>query len=174
MHNPFAIAVHWPDDPRRYLVHLQRPYFTAAIFETASAAWLAVSWAPRSDLDAASRANVFRAAADFCRTHLDFADVPIEFVEQRHGYPLPRFLMAQAAGAAGLFIVEPEHTTPLVEVRDSDPARSRTPKKSHRFDVITEWRLEQMRAYYQQFLERQHKVNASSPLKSGALAPEKK
>ena len=174
MHNPFAIAVHWPDEPRRSLVHLQRPYFAATIFETVSAAWLAVSWAPRSNTDAAPCPAVFRAAADFCRIHLALDDLPIEFVEQKYGFQLPRFLMAQGGGTAGLFIVEPEYPTPLVEVRETNSAGPRKAKPSKRFDVITEWRLEQMRCYYQQFLERQHKMNAGFPLKNGALIPEKK
>lgn len=118
MHNPFAIAVQWPDEPRRYLVHLQRPYFTAAIFETASAAWLTVSWAPTQSYDA-DAGSLFRVAAEFCRRELAQLDVPIEFIERKHGHHLPRFLMAQTA-ANDLFIVESEHSTPLVEVRESE------------------------------------------------------
>jgi hypothetical protein len=152
MQNPFAIALQWPDSDRRYLVHLQRPYFTAAIHETASAAWLTVSWAPGCKNNSA---ELFRAAAVFCRTQLDQQPVPIEFVERRHGYPLPVFLMAQTS-CRRLFIVEPEHSTPLVEVHDSDmPPRKGRAAVPSRFDVVTQWRLTEMRKYYRQYLERQ-------------------
>ena len=70
--------------------------------------------------------------------------------------------MAQTA-AKDLFIVEPEHSTPLVEVRESEASlssKSNAPKMSQRFDVVTQWRLGQMRGYYQQFLERQQKLAA--------------
>src|SRR5436190_19131346 len=98
MHDPFAVAVQWPDEPRRYVVHLQRPYFTAAIVETAAAAWLLVSWSPALPGPAAVRDSLFRAAADFCRTRLAQKCIPIEFVERKHGHALPRFLMAQTSG----------------------------------------------------------------------------
>ena len=158
MQNPFAVAMQWPNEPRRYVVHLRRPYFTAAMVETASALWLLVSWSPSPIGTFDDRSSVFRAAARFCRDHLDQVRVPIEFVERKHGYHLPRFLMAQSA-ARELFIVEPEHPAPLVEVHETD-AGLRKPSKSklsERFDVVTQWRLEQMRNYYQQFLERQQK-----------------
>jgi hypothetical protein len=162
MQNPFAVAVQWPDEPRRYLVHMQRPYFAAVIVETVSAAWLLVSWSPAQLCDESERASLFRAAAGFCRAQLDQIHIPIEFVERKHGYHLPRFLMAQAVGKE-LFIVEPDHPAPLVEVRDSDPGLSKPHKAklSQRFDVVTQWRLEQMRNYYQQFLERQQKIVAA-------------
>lgn len=161
MQNPFAIAVQWPDAIRRYLVHLQRPYFTAAIYETASAAWLLVSWAPGHR--APGRADVFRAAADFCRTQLDQRQVPIEFVERQHGHNLPPYLMAQSL-AQDLFIVEPDHSAPLVEVRDSEMASLKpNANQAARFDVITQWRLAEMRKYYRQFLERQ-KSSLAHPL----------
>jgi|SRR5688572_6693857 len=167
MHNPFAVAMQWPDQPRRYLVHLQRPYFTAAIYETASAAWLTVSWAPTQarNLDAAP---LFRQAAEFCRHELAQMEVPIEFIERKHGHHLPRFLIAQTSGN-DLFIVEPEHSTPLVEVRERKETASNStpPRLSQRFDIITQWRLAQMRSYYQQFLERQQ----NAAVKSRAFVP---
>ena len=174
MQNPFAVAVQWPDEPRRYLVHLHRPYFTASIIETVSAAWLLVSWAPGTLCDDAQRLSLFRAAADFCLTQLDQVHVPIEFVERRDGHHLPRYVMAQTA-AHSLFIVEPDHSAPLVEVRDSD-AETRgasKPKLSQRFDVITQWRLGEMRNYYQQFLQRQQSV-AGVQLNSCVVASHKK
>jgi hypothetical protein len=153
MENPFAIAMQWPDDLRRYVVHLKRPYFTAAIYETASAAWLLVSWAPGSGEP--HRADIFRAAARFCSTQLDQECVPIEFVERKHGHHLPPYLMAQTPHKQ-LFIVEPDHSAPLVEVHDRELAGVRSRKKvAPRFDVITQWRLAEMRKYYRQFLERQ-------------------
>lgn len=155
MQNPFAIAVRWPDEPRRYLVHLQRPYFTAALLETAGAAWLLVSWAPGANSDEAARMVVLRSAADFCRRQLDQGAVPIEFVERRGGFQLPQYLIAETT-AKELFIVEPEHWTPLVEVRDSDPSPTAKNRPGHRFDVVTQWRLAQMRKYYHQYLERQN------------------
>jgi hypothetical protein len=155
MQNPFAIAAQWPDDPRRFLVRLQRPYFTAALCETIAATWLLVSWSPGMGLKRMNRASLFRAAAKFCRTQLDQWHVPIRFVEKKHGHHLPRYLIAQTP-AKELFIIEPDHSTPLVEVRDSATGgKSERTKRSQRFDVITEWRLGQMRKYYQQFLERQ-------------------
>ena len=162
MQNPFAVAVQWPDEPRRYVVHLARPYFSAAIVETASALWLPVSWSPSGAPSVEERASVFRAAADFCRKHLDQTQVPIEFVERKHGHQLPRFLMAKTRDME-LFIVEPEHPAPLVEVHESDagPRKASGPKLSQRFDVVTQWRLEQMRNYYQQFLDRQQKSVAT-------------
>src|SRR4051812_19279507 len=80
MQNPFAVAVQWPDEPRRYLVHLQRPYFTASIVETTSAAWLLLSWSPGGTCNEDARPSLFRAAATFCRRQLDQDQIPIEFV----------------------------------------------------------------------------------------------
>ena len=159
MQNPFAVAVQWPNEPRRYVVHLQRPYFTAAMVETASALWLLVSWSPGSTCTPDERATIFRAAAQFCQERLDQVRVAIEFVERKHGYPLPRFLMAQATDME-LFIVEPEHPAPLVEVRERHAGLRKTSrsKLSQRLDVVTQWRLEQMRNYYRQYLERQPKT----------------
>ena len=145
----------WPDDARRYVVHMQRPYFTAAFCETPATAWLLVSWAPSAKPQEINRSSLFRAAADFCRIHLDQLQVPIHFVERKHGHHLPPFLMAQTPNKE-LFIVEPEHCAPLVEVRES--ASTAQQKKTHvskRFDLVTQWRLGQMRNYYQQYLERQ-------------------
>ena len=157
MQNPFAIGLQWPDTTRRYLVHLQRPYFTAAIHETASAAWLLVSWAPGTR--EVSRARVFKAAADFCQTQLDQRHVPIEFVERRHGYTMPTYMIAQTLDKQ-LFIVEPDHYSPLVEIRDAaTEPKSKTPA-SQRFDVVTQWRLADMRKYYRQFQDRQNSLQA--------------
>jgi len=171
MHNPFAIAVQWPDDPRRYLIHLQRPYFVAALFETSSVMWLAVSWSPAPKHQVPCR-SIFRAAAEYSRRELSQGVVPIEFVERQHGHHLPRFLMAQTTGKA-LFIVEPEHATPLVEVRESErTSNSKKQRRSDRFDVITEWRLAQMRRYYQLFLERQNRMTAPTS-KAGLFVSQK-
>jgi hypothetical protein len=162
MHNPFAIAVQWPDEPRRYLVHLQRPYFTAALFETASAAWLMVSWAPAQEKNGSNA--IFRAASEFCRRDLAQTHVPIEFIERKNGHHLPRFVIAQTPSKE-LFIVEPEHSTPLVEVHESPATTTSKPvpaKFANRFDVITQWRLGEMRKYYQEFLERQQQVGSVS------------
>ena len=163
MHNPFAVAVQWPDESRRYVVHLQRPYFTAALFETASAAWLTLSWAPAGMADDAGGELLFRRAADFCRSELGQCNVPIEFIERKNGHHLPRFLMAQTVGK-DLFIVEPDHFAPLVEVRENTTSNvpdTSEPKLSQRFDVITQWRLGEMRKYYQQFLERQQSLTGA-------------
>src|SRR5215203_4214187 len=152
MQNPFAIGLQWPDTTRRYLVHLQRPYFTASIHETVSAAWLLVSWAPGSgQLD---RSKVFQAAAAFCQTQLDQRPVPIEFVERRQGYAMPGYLIAQTVDKQ-LFIVEPDHGSPLVEIRDAAAEPKSKTKSSPRFDVVTQWRLADMRKYYRQFQDRQ-------------------
>ena len=159
MQNPFAIGMQWPDASRRYLVHLQRPYFTASIHETASAAWLLISWAPGTR--EANRAQVFRAAAAFCQTQLDQRHVPIEFVERRHGYVMPSYLIAQTVDKQ-LFIVEPDHYSPLVEIRDAAAEPKSKTKSDPRFDVVTQWRLADMRKYYRQFQDRQ-KVLFSHP-----------
>jgi hypothetical protein len=155
MHNPFAVAIQWPDDARCHLVHMQRPYFTAAVRETATTTWLLVSWSPSANPADIDRRSLFQEAADFCRSHLDLSQTPIQFLERKHGHHLPRFLIAQTP-ARELFIVEPEHSAPLVEVRNG---AARAPSKkvllSQRFDVVTQWRLGQMRIYYQQYLERQ-------------------
>jgi hypothetical protein len=172
MHNPFAIAVQWPDDPRRYLIHLQRPYFAAAIHETASAAWLAISWSPGVRPEMGERDALFMAAAEFCRSELGQLHVPIEFVERTNGYPLPPLLMAQSTDQQ-VYIVEPEHATPLVEVREGQQASASKRKAPQRYDVITEWRLTQMRRYYQQFLERQNRAEAT-PLGAPGLTSAKK
>ncbi|HWN96269.1 MAG TPA: hypothetical protein VNT99_14635 [Methylomirabilota bacterium] len=155
MQNPFAIGVQWPEDPRRFLIHLARPYFTAAFCETSVAAWLLVSWSPSAMSSDAEHGPLFRAAAEFCRTQMDQTQVPIQFVEKKYGHHLPRFLIAQAC-AKELFIVEPDHSSPLVEVKDgAAPARIGTSRLAQRFDVVTQWRLGEMRKYYQQYLERQ-------------------
>lgn len=157
MQNPFAMAVQWPDSPRRYVVHLRKPYFTAALVETAAAAWLLVNWAPGSKVS--DSAEVFRSAAEFCRRELAQHAVPIEFVERKHGYELPRYLMAQSA-TKELFIIEPEHFSPLVEVRDKQ-TEAKPGERSARFDTVTQLRLADMRKYYRQYLERQQRCRAA-------------
>jgi hypothetical protein len=152
MQNPFAIAVQWPDNPRRYLVHLQRPYFTAALVEAAAGTWLLANWAPGSE----RCDNVLRAAAAFCRAELQLDDAPISFVERQFDHALPRYLMARSE-PHGLFIVEPEHGAPLVEVREKT-VESSSPKKDQRFDVVTAFRLAEMRKYYREYLERQQRL----------------
>jgi hypothetical protein len=167
MQNPFATAVQWPDDFRRFIVHLQRPYFTAAVVETASAGWLLISWAPGTKVT--NKEELFRAVAEYCRQNLDLTHLPIEFVERKHGHELPKFLMAQTA-AKELFIVEPDHATPLVEVRETAVAEAAKPKTTQqRFDVITQWRLAEMRKYYRQYLERQKPLQPSD-IPSATLA----
>ena len=164
MENPFAIAMQWPDDVRRYLIHLQRPYFTAAIHETANAAWLLVTWAPGGG--ELHRAELFRAAAKFCSTQLDQEHIPIEFVERKHGHHVPPYLMAQTPRKQ-LFIVESDHSAPLVAVHDKElVSPERKAKMAPRFDVITQFRLTEMRKYYRQFLERQKSVTSHVPVVS--------
>ena len=161
MQNPFAVAVQWPDDARCHIVHMQRPYFTAAVLEAATTSWLLLSWSPSTKPAEIDRSSLFRAAADFCHAHLG-SQTPIQFLERRDGHHLPRFLIAQNP-ARELFIVEPEHSAPLVEVRNG-AARAPSKKKlaSQRFDPVTEWRLGQMRIYYQEYLERQKALGRTS------------
>jgi hypothetical protein len=171
MQNPFAIAVQWPESPRRYIVHLERPYFTAALFETATAAWLALSWAPGAQASGDEHDTLLRTLAAFCREELGQGQIPIEFVERKCGHALPGYLIAQSG--TGLFIVEPDHPTPLVEVRESRPNHAAVSRDAgKRFDVITQWRLSQMRKYYQQFLERQQKL-APRPAETAPLVQKK-
>lgn len=153
MQHPFAIAVQWPGSPRRFLVHLRKPYFTAAIVETRAATWLLVSWAPGMT----ATEEVLHSAAAFCNRHVEQAGAPIHFVEGKHGNALPRYLMAQSAENE-LYIVEPDHCSPLVEVREKKSVTGpRVPKPSQRFDVVTEYRLAEMRKYYRQYVERQQR-----------------
>jgi hypothetical protein len=154
MQHPFAIAVQWPDSPRRFLVHLRKPYFTAAIIESGVATWLLVSWAPGTAFN--DRPQILQNAAAFCQSSLKQNGAPIHFVEGKHGNALPRYLMAQSAGKE-LYIVEPDHCSPLVEVRENKSAAAPpAPKPAQRFDVVTQYRLAEMRKYYRQYLERQH------------------
>jgi hypothetical protein len=172
MQNPFAIAVQWPDSPRHFIVHLERPYFTAAVVETTAAAWLALSWAPGAGVLSGQQETLLEMAANFCRTQLVQGQMPIQIIERKGGFQFPTYLIAQSG--AGLFIVEPDHATPLVEVRESLPSQSATPRDAgNRFDVITQWRLTQMRKYYQQFLERQQKLGVARPSISAPLAGKK-
>jgi hypothetical protein len=154
MSEHFAIAVEWPDDPRPYLVHLKKPYFVAEIRRYGDTALFITTLRSEQlrhsefDLDPLlSQANSFSQSA------LGISMTTAQFLKGKHGREFPRYLMARTGGGL-TFIVEPEHPAPLVAVTEPAPEKAR-PKLSSRFDVVTQWRLAQMRKYYQQFQERQ-------------------
>jgi hypothetical protein len=165
MTHQFAIATEWPDDPRRYLVHLQRPYFVAEAREAGGTLWFFITRPP-----AQNRSERFdemlRAGFSFFRHAIESAAIRVCAVEGRHRRELPRYLFARTA-ADTAFIVEPDYSSPLVELKDAPAPLANKRKSPTRFDVITQWRLAQMRKYYQQFLERQRPAPATT--KSVAL-----
>jgi hypothetical protein len=160
MQNPFALAVQWPDEPCRYLVHLQKPYFTAPIVKTRNGIGLWVSWASGA-LSGCVRDELFQAAAAFCRQQLGWDAAPVGFAERQAGFHLPTYLLARTPNEVA-FIVEPDHVSPLVEVREHSTAVAPGKPKT-RFDHITQWRLAEMRQYYRRFLEREALFISSGP-----------
>ena len=152
----FAIAVQWPDEPKLYLVHLHRPYFVAAAARCSGAeAWFCANLSSRQlpALDE-QRAALFREASAFFADALGVSIRQAHFVKGRHGHEFPRFLMARTTEGK-TFIVEPDYPAPLVEVKEPDRQPGLATKLSPRFDVVTQWRLNEMRRYYRQFLDRQ-------------------
>ena len=164
MTDKFAIAVRWPDDPRPYLVHLHKPYFVAEARQSDGAVFFFASLSS-SDVPACDRelSKLLQAATEFFRLSLGLEIREAHFIKGNHGHEFPRYLMAKTKRGA-VYIVEPDHPTPLVEVKDpAAEAAPPTKKQTPRFDVVTQWRLAEMRKYYQQFLKRQEGA-ISTPL----------
>jgi len=104
------------------------------------------------------------AAVEFFTGALGVTARTMQFLKGNHGREFPQFLMAKTASGHA-YIVEPDHPAPLVEVKapaPHAPADSEPPNLSSRFDTVTEWRLGQMRKYYQQFTERQRQAGAAT------------
>lgn len=154
MSEQFAIAVEWPDESRPYLVHLKKPYFVAAVRRHADAILFITTLSTEQSLVcAATLTDLLPAANRFFQQALGVAPSSSHFLKGKHGAQFPRFIMAQTAGG-NTFIVEPEHPSPLVAVTEPGTATS-LEKAPSRFDVVTQWRLAEMRKYYQQFRDRQ-------------------
>ena len=154
MSERFAIAVRWPDDSRPYLVHLEKPYFVAEVRRCADSILFVTTLNTDHLLQFAHLwEELLPAASRFFTSTLDVSASTVRFLKGNHGREFPRYLMAKT-GSGKTYIVEPDHPAPLVEVKE--PARS-VPASNPgcRFDTVTQWRLAQMRKYYQQFLERQ-------------------
>lgn len=98
--------------------------------------------------------GLLRSVGPFIERALGITAGSSHFVMGRHGHEFPRYLMAKTAAGDG-YIVEPDHPAPLVEVRPPKASASKAPKLTSRFDTVTQWRLAQMRKYYQQFADRQ-------------------
>jgi hypothetical protein len=159
MHAPFAIAVEWPDESRPFLVHLQKPYFVAEVRRRGDSVLFVSTLKTeqvRSECDTLS--ELLAAANQFFGDALGISGHTAQFLKGRHGREFPRFLMARTV-LGDTYIVEPDHPSPLVEVKE--PAlNDKKPKLTPRFDVVTQWRLGQMRKYYQQFLQRQRECQS--------------
>jgi hypothetical protein len=158
----FAIAVQWPDDSRPYLVHLQKPYFVAEA-RRHGGMMLFISTLTSMHLRTYHRVigELMFAASAFFADALGVSAQTTNFLKGNHGHEFPRFLMARTAGGE-TFIVEPDHPTPVVELRQPKPGDSKPSKQSTRFDTVTQWRLAHMRKYYQHFLERQKRTEPTT------------
>jgi hypothetical protein len=169
MPESFAIAVQWPDDSRPYLVHLKKPYFVAEVRRIEGAILFVTTldtkqWRQSGD----EIAELLPRASRFFAGALGIEDQPSHFLKGSHGREFPRFLMAKTLGGT-TFIVEPDHPSPLVEVKEPKNADGVTALAKHaasralsgRFDTVTQYRLGQMRKYYQQFVERQNGRSAA-------------
>lgn len=152
----FAIAVQWPDDSRPFLVHLQKPYFVAEVrrfndtivFVTTLGSKHLTSFPTLLD-------ELLPAASNYFAQTMNLSVAASHFIKGSHGRDFPQFLMAKTTGGDA-YIVEPDHPSPLVEVKEPLQSQAKTlPRGGSRFDTVTQYRLAQMRKYYQQFIERQ-------------------
>lgn len=156
MNPKFAIAVEWPSDSKPFLVHLEKPYFVAEVRQTGGVVYFLTTLSSRQ-LAAfqGSLQKLLTEAAEFFSNAMGIAVCQAHFIKGNHGHDFPQYLMARSE-AGDTFIVEPDHSAPLVEVKDqTHQSAAARAKAGGRFDVVTQWRLAQMRKYYQQFLERQ-------------------
>jgi hypothetical protein len=154
MSAPFAIAVEWPDESRPFLVHLKKPYFVAEVRQRGNSVLFVATLKTehvRRELETLN--ELLPAANRFFGEALGISDYTAHFLKGRHGREFPRFLMARTL-AGESYIVEPDHPSPLVEVKEP-AATTAQPKLTPRFDIVTQWRLAEMRKYYQRFVERQ-------------------
>ena len=153
MFAPFAIAVEWPDQSRPFLVHLKKPYFIAEVLRRDnSVLFVSTLKSEHARGDSQALGALLTGANRFFGEALGMSGHTADFLKGRHGREFPRFLMARTL-AGKTYIVEPDHPSPLVEVKE--PALDAKPKLTPRFDVVMQWRLAEMRKYYQQFVERQ-------------------
>jgi hypothetical protein len=161
MSEQFAIAVEWPDDSRPFLVHLKKPYFVAEARRHADAILFITTLNTQHVRDFDLRlAELLPAAHKFFLKALGLESDTAQFLKGRHGREFPRFLMARTSSGK-TFIVEPDHPSPLVAVSEPKAGSSAPAKLSQRFDTVTQWRLAQMRKYYQQYTERQRHADAA-------------
>lgn len=152
----FAIAVQWPDDSRPFLVHLQKPYFVAEArrFNDTIVFVTTLGTKHLRALGAALEELLPAASSYFAQT-MNLNVASSHFVKGNHGRDFPQFLMAKTT-AGDAYIVEPDHPSPLVEVKEPLHSQPKAgPRAGSRFDTVTQYRLAQMRKYYQQFIERQ-------------------
>jgi hypothetical protein len=158
----FAIAVRWPDDSRPFLVHLCKPYFVAEVrrcgdeilFVSTLSTEHLHEWTQELD-------EILPAAVSYFSATLGLPSSTARFLKGNHGREFPRYLMAKTTSGVA-FIVEPDHPSPLVEVRPPAPKAVSSSKLSSRFDTVTQWRLAQMRKYYQAFIDRQRSAEPAS------------
>lgn len=153
----FAIAVQWPDDPRPFLVHLRKPYFVAEVRRSGTS-MLYVATLSTEHVRAIGEdiSELLLSAHQYFTGALGVSSESTRFLKGNHGREFPRYLMAKTAKGA-MYIVEPDHPSPLVEVKEPGPKSASKNNKplSSRFDTVTQYRLAQMRKYYKQFTDRQ-------------------
>jgi hypothetical protein len=161
MSEHFAIAVEWPDDPRPFLVHLKKPYFVAEARKyTNGFLFITTLRTEHERCFASALGELLPEANRFFQQALGVSIATAHYLNGKHGREFPRYLMARTLSDR-TFIVEPDHPSPLVAV--SEPAlESEKPKLTSRFDVVTQWRLAQMRKYYCQFAERQREHQSAT------------
>lgn len=164
MSEQFAIAVEWPDESRPFLVHLKKPYFVAEARRVANDVVFLATLNSRHVRDLGAKiGELLPEAYRFFSSALGMAAGTAHFVKGNHGREFPRFLMARTL-AGKMFIVEPDHPSPLVAVTPPSAEKRKPTGLSQRFDTVTQWRLAQMRKYYQQFSARQSQSEAPSEL----------
>jgi hypothetical protein len=158
----FAIAVQWPDDSRPFLVHLRQPYFVAEARRHGDAMVFVATLRTEQLRDFGDEIDALLCDASqyFAKT-LGVSAATVSFLKGKHGREFPRYLMARTA-AGNSYIVEPDHPSPLVEVRPPGQKSESSTKLSTRFDTVTQWRLAQMRKYYQSFVDRQRNAEPAA------------
>ena len=163
MPESFAIAVQWPDDSGPYLVHLKKPYFVAEVRRIGGSILFVTTVNSKQWRQSGEEITaLLPKASRFFTEALGIQEQPAHFLKGSHGREFPRFLMAKTANGT-MFIVEPDHPSPLVEVKAPMAKTAAANPLSSRFDTVTQYRLAQMRKYYQQFVERQ-KGGKAAPL----------
>ncbi|HMJ90619.1 MAG TPA: hypothetical protein VK530_12440 [Candidatus Acidoferrum sp.] len=161
MSEQFAIAVEWPDEPRPYLVHLRKPYFVAeARRHSNTLVFVATLTTRQFAVFGKALGDILPAANKFFSNALGLPIAGCQFLTGKHGREYPQYLMAQTLRGK-TFIVEPDHPSPLVAVTEPCAAGSTRSKLPNRFDTVTQWRLAQMRKYFQQFTGRERESQSA-------------